>query len=84
MTLQECQRALTPRFGSFFAGKYFCHSLILELMCVLGVNIHHGNFLSGHNDDSHHGEVDDNADGDDSLLLTLSIGQYWRGLVPGK
>ena len=33
--------------------------------------IDHWNFLSGHYDDRHHGEVDDDADGDDSLLLTL-------------
>ena len=47
--------------------------------------IDHWNFLSGHYDDRHHGEVDDDADGDDSLLLTLSIVQYWNlGLVPGK
>ena len=48
--------------------------------------IDHGNFPSGHNDDdSDHGEVDDDPDGDDSLLLTLSIVQYWSlGLVPGK
>ena len=34
--------------------------------------------------DCHHCDVDDDDDGDDSLLLTLSIGQYWRVLVPGK
>ena len=36
-------------------------------------NRHRGNF-----------DDDDDADGDDSLLLTLSIGQYWRVPVPGK
>ena len=39
-----------------------------------------GNF--GYN--RHYGNLDDDDDGDDSLLLTLSIGQYWRVVVPGK
>ena len=49
----------------------------------MDVIIDNGNFLQGHNDGSHRGDVDDDDD-DDSLLLTLSIGRYWGVLVPGK
>ena len=35
---------------------------------------------AGHNVDTYHGEVDD----DDSLLLTLSIGQYWGRVLGAR
>ena len=61
---------LHHNFEVFLQGNISVRFWFWELRGVLD-GIDHWNFLSGHYDDRHHGEVDDDADGDDSLLLTL-------------